>query len=115
MQDLTPQVMNGSFVVTDAPDAPPPPPPPPPVTRLAASVSASGAVRLNRASVHSGRARIVVVDRSKTADFHLVGKGVNKRTGMRFRGTARWSVRLSPGTYRYGNDRKARTKTLHVQ
>src|SRR6476659_8137322 len=34
------QTMNGSFLVTDTPEAPPPPPPPPPVAKLAASVSA---------------------------------------------------------------------------
>src|ERR1051325_9738764 len=42
-------VMNGSFLVTDAPP-PPPPPPPPPVRTLRASVSPTGAVRLGASS-----------------------------------------------------------------
>jgi hypothetical protein len=29
---------------------------------------------------------------------------VNRRTGLRFMGTATWTVRLSRGTYRFGSD-----------
>jgi plastocyanin len=108
------QVMNGSFLVTDAPP-PPPPPPPPPVRTLRASVSAAGAVRLAAASVASGRYRIVVSDRSRTANFHLRGPGVNARTGMRFRGSATLRVRLSKGTYRYGSDRTGLSRRLRVR
>ena len=108
------QIMNGSFLVTDTPP-PPPPPPPPPVRTLKASVSAAGAVRLAVASVSSGRYRIVVSDRSKTANFHLRGPGVNNRTGMRFRGSATLRVRLSKGTYRYGSDRTGLTRRLRVR
>ena len=110
------QTMNGSFLVTDTPVAPPPPPPPPPrVAKLTASVTAAGAVRLFPASVRSGRARIVVSDRSTKANFHLVGKGVNKRTGMKFRGSASWSLRLARGVYRYGSDGRPLTRKLRVK
>ena len=111
------QIMNGSFLVTDTPVAPPPPPPPPPppVTKLTASVSTGGGVHLSPATVRSGKARIIVTDRSKTANFHLVGKGVNKRTGLKFRGSARWSVRLAHGTYRYGTDGHRLTGKLRVK
>jgi len=107
------QTMNGSFLVTDAPP-PPPPPPPPAVRTLKASVSAGGAVRLAATSVKSGRYRIVVSDRSKSANFHLRGPGVNARTGMRFRGSATLRVRLSKGTYRYGSDGSGLSKRLRV-
>lgn len=111
------QVMNGSFLVTDTPVAPPPPPPPPPppVRTLKASVTAGGTVRIAASSVPPGRYRIVVSDRSKTANFHLSGPGVNARTGMRYRGSATLRVRLSKGTYRYGSDRSGLTKRLHVR
>jgi plastocyanin len=111
------QTMNGSFLVTDTPVTPPPPPPPPAsrVARLKAAVTAAGTVRLSPSSIRSGRARITVTDRSKKANFHLVGKGVNKRTGMKFRGTASWSVRLSAGTYRYGSDGRPLGKKLRVK
>jgi opacity protein-like surface antigen len=108
------QVMNGSFFVTDQPP-PPPPPPPPPVRTLKASVSAAGAVRLSAGSVTSGHYRVVVSDRSKTANFHLRGPGVNARTGMRFRGSVTLRVRLSKGRYRYGSDRTGLTKRLRVR
>jgi hypothetical protein len=109
------QVMNGKFLVTDAPPPPPPPPPPPRVRTLKASVSAAGAVRLSASSVRSGRYRIVVSDRSKAANFHLRGKGADARTGMRYRGTKALRVRLSRGAYRYGSDRTGLTKRLRVR
>jgi hypothetical protein len=111
------QVMNGSFLVTDTPVAPPPPPPPPPppVRTLKASVTAGGTVRIAVSSVPRGRYRIVVSDRSRTANFHLSGPGVNARTGMRYRGSATLRVRLSKGTYRYGSDRAGLTKRLRVR
>jgi hypothetical protein len=111
------QVMNGSFLVTDTPLAPPPPPPPPPppVRTLKASVSPTGVVRLSGSSVRSGRYRVVVSDRSRSANFHLAGPGVNARTGMRFRGTATLHVRLGRGTYRYGSDPGALRKHLRVR
>jgi len=111
------QVMNGSFLVTDTPVAPPPPPPPPPppVRTLKASVTAGGTVRIAASSVPLGRYRIVVSDRSTTANFHLSGPGVNARTGMRYRGSATLRVQLSKGTYRYGSDRAGLTKRLRVR
>jgi plastocyanin len=111
------QVMNGSFLVTDTPVAPPPPPPPPPppVRTLKASVTAAGAVRVAASSVPRGRYKLLVSDRSKTANFHLAGPGANARTGTRYRGTATFRVQLSKGTYRYGSDRAGLTKRLRVR
>jgi len=111
------QVMNGSFFVTDAPVAPPPPPPPPPspVRTLRAVVAAGGTVRLAASSVPHGRYRIVISDRSRTANFHLAGPGVNARTGMRFRGSKTLRVSLTTGSYRYGSDPAGLTKRLHVR
>jgi plastocyanin len=108
------QVMNGSFFVTDA-QSPPPLPPPPRVRTLDASVSRAGAVRLGSTSVPSGRYRIVVSDRSRTANFHLRGPGANTRTGVAYRGTATLRVRLTRGTYRYGSDVAGLTKRLRVR
>jgi plastocyanin len=109
------QVMNGKFLVTDAPPPPPPPPPPPRVRTLKASVSAAGTVRLSTSSVRRGPYRIVVSDRSQAANFHLRGKGANARTGLKYRGTKALRVRLSRGTYRYGSDRAGLTKRLRVR
>ncbi len=82
---------------------------------LRASVSSSGAVRLSAASVRAGRYRIVVTDRSRGANLHLAGRGVNKRTGLRFTGATVWCVRLARGAYRYGSDRTGLRKRLRVR
>jgi hypothetical protein len=102
------QVMNGSFVV-DRPGSPPPPPPPPPeVGRLAAAVAPNGAVSLSRSRVVPGRYRLTVRDHSKRYDFHLVGRGVNRRTGTAFTGKATWNLKLARGTYVARSDRSKR-------
>jgi hypothetical protein len=49
--------------------------------------------------------KLVVTDRSKTDNFHLTGPGVNKATGVGFRGRVTWNLRVSPGVYRFRSDR----------
>jgi plastocyanin len=61
--------------------------------------------------VGAGSYRITIRDRSKSHNFHLIGPGVNKRTGVAFTGTVTWSLRLRAGTYRFVCDpHKARMK-----
>ena len=109
------QVMNGSFLVQTDAGSPPPPPPPPKVRRLAGAVAANGAVWLSRSSVAAGRDRVTVTDRSRRHNFHLAGRGVNRRTGMAFTGKATWSLELARGTYVARSDRSRSKRTLHVQ
>jgi Copper binding proteins, plastocyanin/azurin family len=98
------QTMNGAFFV--GADKPPPPPPPAakPLPLLRAGVTAGGTAFLSRRNVRAGRYRVLVQDRSRRANFHLAGRGVNRRSGLRFKGTAAWTVRLARGTYRFGSD-----------
>jgi Copper binding proteins, plastocyanin/azurin family len=49
--------------------------------------------------------RLIVTDRSRSDNFHLTGNGVNKRTGVGFRGRVTWNLKVSPGVYRYRSDR----------
>jgi hypothetical protein len=56
-------------------------------------------------ALEAGRYTITVTDASRTDNLHLVGPGVNERTGLRFTGTATWTVELRAGTYRYRSDR----------
>jgi hypothetical protein len=107
------QTMNGSFFVSAQP-APPPPPVPVPIPTLRGGVTAGGRPFLARRTVRAGRYRIVVGDRSRRANFHLRGRGVNRRTGMQFTGTKAWTVRLARGAYRFGSDPKL-TGTLRVR
>jgi hypothetical protein len=72
-------------------------------------------VRLSSTSVRSGRYRVLVSDRSGKGNFHLAGRGVNRRTGMRFKGSTTWRIRLAHGTYRYGSDRQDLSKRLRVR
>src|SRR6266567_4272883 len=44
-----------------------------------------------------GPALVTVNDRSKTDNFHLTGPGVNRKTGVKTRGKATWTVTLVPG------------------
>jgi plastocyanin len=48
--------------------------------------------------------RLTVSDRSTTDNFHLTGKGVNRATGVRFRGKVTWNLKVSPGVYRFRSD-----------
>jgi plastocyanin len=102
--------MHGQFTVGNAqlppPPAPPPAPNPSPANRLVATVGPGFSISLTLngkrvRSLKAGAYTIVVRDRSRSHDFHLVGPGVNKRTSVGGTGTATWSVRLRKGTYRY--------------
>jgi hypothetical protein len=108
------QTMNGEFYVSSRPPPPPPPAPPPPPTTLSAGVTKSGRAFVGKSSVAAGRYRLAVRDRSRRANFHVRGQGLNRRTGMRFTGRASWTVQLARGTYRFGSDPKKLTGTLRV-
>jgi hypothetical protein len=56
-------------------------------------------------SVAPGRYRVEVRDRTRRDNLHLSGPGVNRRTGVGFVGTIRWTLRLRAGSkYRYRSD-----------
>jgi len=71
----------------------------------------TGPVRVK--SVASRWYTITVRDDSNRQNFHLVGPGVNKKTGVGFSGIAIWGAHLLTGRYRYGSDRSAR-RTWHT-
>jgi hypothetical protein len=48
---------------------------------------------------------LTVTDRSKTDNFHLTGKGVNRKTGVGSRGRVTWNLKVSPGVYRFRSDK----------
>ena len=55
-------------------------------------------------TLQAGTYKITVNDRSKIHDFHLLGSGVNKKTGVAFKGTVVWTVKLKKGNYTYRCD-----------
>jgi hypothetical protein len=88
-------IMKGSFTVGAVPPA-----------KLAASVGPGARIAVRgAAALTPGPAAITVADASRTNNFHLIGPGVNKATGVRFRGKVTWNVTLRTGKYVYRSDR----------
>lgn len=48
-----------------------------------------------------GKYVIKIADKSNIHNFHLTGPGVNKKTGVGFKGSQTWTVQLKKGTYKY--------------
>ncbi len=105
--------MRGSFRV-GTPPPPPPPPPPPAPTRAPKlfgfagpgfTINLTNSAGRKTKTVKAGTYLITVRDRSAIHNFHLVGPGVNKKTGVGFQGRTVWKVRLRKGkVYRYSCD-----------
>ena len=109
--DAHPTQMHGSFRVGAAPPAP---------VKLNGRVGPKKTISLKSASgvvkvLKAGSYKIVVKDATKTDNFHLKGPGVNKRTGVVFKGTKTWWVKLAVGSYVYRSDaRKKLRRTFKV-
>ena len=101
--------LRGSFAAGTPP--PPPPPPAPAVKRLTLTVGPSATISLANAAgkritaTKAGAYTITVRDRSKVHNAHLVGKGVNRKSGLAATGTLTWKVKLSAGLLRFFSDR----------
>jgi plastocyanin len=85
-------------------------------TRLSGRVGPGARITLTNAAgkratqVKAGRYRITVRDVSRTDNFHLTGPGLNRKTGVRFRGTTTWTVSLKAGRYVYRSDRSKKLR-----
>jgi hypothetical protein len=108
--DAHPGQMKGAFAVGTA-SLPPPPAPKPKPKNLSGKVGPGKTISLKTASgaavkkLAAGRYRLSVNDITKADNFHLVGPGANKKTGVKFRGTATWTVVLQKGkTYTVRSD-----------
>jgi hypothetical protein len=104
--------MRRTFVAGTPPAAPPKPAATP---RLLATVGPSSTISLRSASgavlktIKAGTYAIAVRDRSKLHNFHLVGKGVNRKSGLATTGTQTWQVTLGKGAVRFYSDRSPQT------
>jgi hypothetical protein len=105
------------FTVGNPPPVTPPKPPPvPTVRKLLATVGPKSTISLRSASgavlhhgVKAGTYSIVVRDRSKLHNFHLVGKGVNRKSTLAGTGTRTWRLKLAKGVLRFYSDRSPKT------
>jgi Copper binding proteins, plastocyanin/azurin family len=98
-------VMKGSFTVGSVTA-------PSPATKLNATVGPGRKIAVRNAdgtklTLVAGTTKVVIAvnDRSRADNFHLRGPGVNKATGVRFRGRLTWRLTLRPGAYVYRSDR----------
>ncbi len=102
--DAHPIQMTKTFRVGNAP----PPPPPPKVTKLKGKVGPGSSITLKKGSLvkrlKAGRYAITVRDASTRDNFHLLGRGVSKKTGVKARTTVTWKVKLRAGKYAYFSD-----------
>lgn len=83
--------------------------------KLLATVGPNAAISLRSATgaalrtVKPGTYSIVVRDRSKVHNFHLVGKGVNRKSGLAAVATTTWTVKLQAGVLRFYSDKAPKT------
>jgi hypothetical protein len=94
---------------------PPTSTPPPPKPKLLATVGPKATISLRSATgavlktVKAGTYSIVVRDRSKVHNFHLVGKGVNRKSTLLGATTVTWTVKLQAGVLRFYSDKAPKT------
>ena len=85
-------------------------PPPPAPKKLSAKVGPKRTISLKSASgavvktLKAGSYKIAVRDATKSDNFHLVGPGVNKKTGVKFRGAVTWTLKLKAGKHTVRSD-----------
>jgi hypothetical protein len=111
--------MRRNLVVGNPPPQTTPPPttpsPPAAVPKLLATVGPRNTISLRSGSgavlktLKPITYSITVRDRSALHNFHLVGKGVNRKSTLAGTGTLTWRVKLSAGTLRFYSDRSPAT------
>ena len=55
-------------------------------------------------TIKAGTYRIKIEDKSAIHNFHLFGPGLNKKTGIGFKGETTWTIKLKVGRYTYQCD-----------
>jgi hypothetical protein len=76
---------------------------PPPTPKLNGRVGPGKTIALRTAGgvlvrkLKAGKYKVSVRDATRVDNFHLLGVGVNRKTGVKFRGSASWTVRFTKG------------------
>jgi plastocyanin len=60
-------------------------------------------------TIKAGTYKMKVEDKAAIHNFHLLGPGLNKKTGVAFKGDQTWTIKLKPGRYTYQCDPHAAT------
>jgi plastocyanin len=79
-------------------------------TKLSGSVGPRRTISLRDAqgklkTIEAGAVVLTVNDRTRVDNFHLTGPGVNRKTGVAFRGRVTWKLTLKAGLYTYRSDK----------
>ena len=107
--------MNGSFTVGNVPAPTPTPTPKPPAagtvtpkTKLVLTSGPGFTITLKTAAgktvkrMKTGTYRIVVRDRGRIHNAHVIAPGFNRKTSLTYTGTQTWKAKLArPGTFRF--------------
>ncbi|HYY63651.1 MAG TPA: hypothetical protein VE688_03485 [Gaiellaceae bacterium] len=107
--DSHPTIMRGSFTVGTVTA-------PPPVKKLVAQVGPRRSIAVKTTSggrvkrLIAGKYRLTVKDLTKADNFHLTATGINKKTGVKFRGTATWTLTFRAGPAKYRSDAHPRLR-----
>ena len=104
--DAHPTIMKGSFHVGALP--------PPPV-KLTGKVGPKKTISLKKGvtavkALVAGRYKVAVNDATKADNFHLTGPGVNKKTGVKFKGGISWTLTFKAGKYTFRSDATKKLK-----
>jgi plastocyanin len=79
--------------------------------KLSGTVGPGFTITMSSKSVKAGAYAITVHDRGAIHNFHLVGPGVNQKTGVGAVKTYSWRVTLKRGTYKFSCD--VHTSVMH--
>jgi plastocyanin len=113
--DAHPSRMLGSFTAGNVPPPPATTSSSPPAAAPLALRVGPGRVLTAPAKLAAGRYAIAVRDASASDNVHLKGAGVDRKTGVAFKGRARWTVTLQAGSYRVFSDaHRALARTIRV-
>jgi hypothetical protein len=99
--DAHPGMMRGTLAVGAAP---------PPKPKLTGRVGPGKVISLKTPagatvkSLKAGTYRLTVRDATKADNFHLLGRGVNKKTRVKFKGSVTWTVSFKAGSYTVRSD-----------
>ena len=77
--------------------------------RLTGEVGPGFSIEVKKANkdlktIKAGTYKIKVEDKASIHNFHLMGPGLNKKTGISFKGETTWTIKLKPGRYTYQCD-----------
>jgi plastocyanin len=107
--DAHPTQMHGAFTVGTVTT-------PPPVKKLVGQVGPTRVIAVKTTSgarvkrLVAGKYRLTVKDLTRTDNFHLTAPGINKKTGVKFRGTVAWTLTFRAGTAKYRSDAHPRLR-----